>query len=95
MQSPENVCKQKEVINNNPIYYQTDWTLSAKKELATRELARRHFYDFVKYTHPDFKLGKFHEELCGILESVAYDVKQGKKRLVIIEAPPRHGKTEW
>lgn len=94
MQSPENACKQKEVINNNPIYCQTDWALSAKKELATRELARRHFYDFVKYIHPDFKLGKFHEELCGILESVAYDVKQGKKRLVIIEAPPRHGKTE-
>lgn len=68
--------------------------LSAKKELAMRELSRRHFYDFVKYTHPDFLLGKFHEELCSLLEEVAYDVMKGKKRLVIIEAPPRHGKTE-
>lgn len=70
------------------------WALRAQRELAQRELARRHFFDFVHYTHPSFKLGNFHKELCNTLESVAYDVKAGRKRLLIIEAPPRHGKTE-
>lgn len=71
-----------------------NWALAAKKEMAQRELARRHFYDFIAYTHPEFKLGAFHKELCNKLEQIAYDVSAGKKRLLIIEAPPRHGKTE-
>ena len=82
------------VVNELLEYIDNPWALDAQKELAKRELSRRHFFDFVKYTHPDFKLGKFHIELCKKLEEVVYNVKAGKKQLLIIEAPPRHGKTE-
>lgn len=80
------------IIPDSP--FVDDFTKRATLELAKREMARRHFLDFIEYTHPDFILGKFHEILCNKLENIAYAVMRGEKRLLIIQAPPRHGKTE-
>ncbi len=61
----------------------------AKKELARRELARRHFIDFNRYIDEGY-LENWHNHLvCDALERL----ERGEIRWLIIEIPPRHGKS--
>ncbi len=61
----------------------------AKKELAHRELARRHFSDFASYVYREYKSNWHLTKMCQALE----DVYNGKIRFLLIEMPPRHGKS--
>lgn len=56
--------------------------------------ARKTLLNFTKYTKPDYLAGLFHEELARVLDQFLADVVAEKSPRVIIEAPPRHGKTE-
>lgn len=58
------------------------------------ELSQRHLYDFVRYTFPGFKPGWFPEDLCNKLELFFDKLQAGEKPKLIIQSPPRHGKTE-
>lgn len=61
----------------------------ARAELAKRELARRHFRDFNRYVDDGY-LENWHTILlCEVLEKV----ETGEIRFLVIEAPPRHGKS--
>lgn len=61
----------------------------AKKELAHRELAKRHLKDFASYTYSGY-LSNWHTDLiCDALERV----EKGEIRFLFIEAPPRHSKS--
>lgn len=62
----------------------------AKKELARRELARRHLLDFVKYRFPGYKTNWHHKILADALERV----ESGNLKRLIVNMPPRHGKSE-
>lgn len=62
----------------------------AKKELAKRELARRHLLDFTKYRFPGYKTNWHHKVLANALERV----ESGELKRLIVNMPPRHGKSE-
>ena len=64
--------------------------LEAKKELAKRELARRHLLDFVTYRFPSYKTNWHHKVLADALERV----ERGELKRLIVNMPPRHGKSE-
>jgi len=63
---------------------------SAKKELAIRELARRRLIDFVKFRFPAYKTNWHHKVLADALQRV----EKGLLKRLIVNMPPRHGKSE-
>src|SRR3972149_6711257 len=69
----------------------------AQKELARRELARRHLVAFSEYVAPWYRAAAHHRLLGEFLEQVEIYIRTGGRtgigRLLIFE-PPRHGKTE-
>lgn len=58
------------------------------------ELAQVVLLEFVRWHNAKYKPGWFHVELCRKLEQFSRDVTAGKSPRLIIEAPPRHGKSE-
>lgn len=66
---------------------------AVQAEIASRELARRKLLHFVQRHRPKYLAGWFHIDLCARLEKFAQDVIDGKSPRLLIEAPPRHGKS--
>lgn len=62
----------------------------AKRELAKRELARRHLLDFTKFRFPGYRTNWHHKVLADALERV----EKGTLKRLIVNMPPRHGKSE-
>lgn len=62
----------------------------AAKELVRRKRARHQFIDFVRYVRPSFVVSKHHLLMCDYLQQVF----AGKIKRLIIEAPPRHSKSD-
>lgn len=58
------------------------------------ELARRDFSFFIKQTFPNFKFSAFSVSVCEALQTFLDDVVAGNRPILIIEAPPQHGKSE-
>jgi predicted phage terminase large subunit-like protein len=77
-------------------------TMPSDKKRRTLELIRNYqhqsiqedgkdnFLDFVKHVYPDYKVGPHHEKLARIFE----DIAAGKKKRVVVNIAPRHGKSE-
>lgn len=59
-------------------------------ELVKRELARRHLLPFVQYRFPAYKINWHHKKLADALERV----ENGSLKRLIVDMPPRHGKSE-
>lgn len=59
-----------------------------------QELSRRDLLDFTKYTKPDFMEGWFNKIIAQELQQFYEDVKAGKQPRLLIQAPPRSGKSE-
>jgi len=62
----------------------------AAKELLQRERAKSGLLDFVTYTMPSYKVGEHHKFISDALERIA----ERKIRRLLIQAPPRHGKSQ-
>ncbi len=62
----------------------------AQKELAKRELARRRLLHFTTYRFPAYKTNWHHTALANALERV----ENGSLKRLIVNMPPRHGKSE-
>ena len=62
----------------------------AARELLRRKRARNHLLEFVEYTHPSWDTGEHHKTICTALESV----ERGECDRLILNAPPRHSKSE-
>jgi predicted phage terminase large subunit-like protein len=69
---------------------------AAKLELLAliAERARRKMLHFTLFTYPGYKAGWFHRRLASRLDQFLADVEAGKSPRLIIEAPPRSGKSE-
>lgn len=72
-----------------------------KKALKERELrlllqekARRSLLDFVTYTKPDYIHSTFSRKICSALDKFLDDVLAGKRPILLLHAPPQHGKSE-
>src|SRR6266567_527287 len=66
----------------------------AASELLARRRARSLLYDYILYTSPEYKPSAFAETVCAALDKFLNDVKAGKRPVLILEAPPQHGKSE-
>lgn len=58
-----------------------------------QELARRDFFEFVKYLDPHYIEGWWNRDLCQRLQTFYEDFKAGKNPQLLIAAPPQHGKS--
>ncbi len=56
--------------------------------------ARESFRAFIDWTFPGYVWDQFHVVLAQILQWVSDEILAGREPRVIVEAPPRHGKTE-
>lgn len=66
----------------------------AATELLKRRTARKRLLAFTEYTKPDFESSWHHEVICGALEEFCQDVEAKNSPRLLIEAPPRHTKSE-
>jgi predicted phage terminase large subunit-like protein len=66
----------------------------AARELARRELARRRLLPFIMRLKPDYMVGWFHQDLAARLERFAWRCERKQSPRMIINVPPRHGKSE-
>ena len=62
-------------------------------ELQARLKARLSFRDYVAYVEPQFHWSQFAETVCASVESFINDVFAGKLPVLILQAPPQHGKS--
>ena len=60
-----------------------------KKEL-TKERGAKKFLDFIKHVYPNYIIGEHHRRLAQLFE----DIANGKKKRIIVNIAPRHGKSE-
>jgi len=56
----------------------------------TQQLGKDSFLDFIHHVYPGYKVGPHHRKLARIFEEIA----EGKKKRVIVNIAPRHGKSE-
>jgi predicted phage terminase large subunit-like protein len=66
----------------------------AKREKASREMARRHMLPFVMRFNPDYLPGWVHAAICQKLEQFSQDVADKKSPRLMLSMPPRSGKSE-
>lgn len=64
-----------------------------RQELVERELARRHFMDYVLRMRPGYHAGWVHHYICAKLEQFLQDVIDQKGPRLMLFMPPRHGKS--
>ena len=61
--------------------------LEQKQEVTKRQ---KTFLEFIQHVYPGYKVGEHHRKLAQIFE----DIANGKKKRVIVNIAPRHGKSE-
>lgn len=66
----------------------------AAAELLRRRKARTRLHDFIQYINPEYIASDFSHELCEALEQFYEDMQNGLRPVLIVEAPPQHGKSE-
>ena len=64
--------------------------LKKYEEELIKEVGKKSFLDFVRHVYPGYLIGPHHRKLAEIFE----DIANGKKRRVIVNIAPRHGKSE-
>ncbi len=90
----EHLFKLREVVLNpnvpDKLKIKAKDLLAKHDEFLTQERGKVSFLDFVKHVYPGYKVGPHHLKLAQIFE----DIAAGKKKRVIVNIAPRHGKSE-
>lgn len=66
----------------------------AAQELLKRRRARRGLLDFIRYINPDYIVSEFATELCAALDQFFLDQQAGDRPVLVVQAPPQHGKSD-
>lgn len=66
----------------------------AAQELLRRRKARRGLLDFICYINPEYIVSEFAQELCAAIEQFLDDQRAGKRPVLVVQAPPQHGKSD-
>lgn len=66
----------------------------AAKELLARRRARRALADYIEYTSKKYKRSAFSDLVCAAIDQFIEDVFAGKRPILVLQAPPQHGKSE-
>lgn len=56
--------------------------------------ARKGLHDYILYCNSKYKPSFFSETVCAVLDKFIKDVFAGKRPVLILQAPPQHGKSE-
>jgi len=67
---------------------------SAAEELAKRRKARSCLSDYIGFTTPGYVRSYFSESVCLALDKFTEDMLSGMRPILILQAPPQHGKSE-
>ena len=65
----------------------------AKRELAQRELARKYLLASVLRFNPEYMAGWVHKDICARLQKFIKDVEERRSPRLMLQMPPRHGKS--
>jgi hypothetical protein len=89
---PEQIKDAMTHIATLPIHEQEELLamLETLDEMNQMQGRKDHFLDFIKHVYPGYKVGEHHKKLAQIFE----DIANGKKKRVIVNIAPRHGKSE-
>lgn len=73
-----------------------DLSLKAKaaQELLRRRKARSNLQDFICYLDPDYVVSDFSREVCAALDQFLVDMADGLRPVLVLGAPPQHGKSQ-
>lgn len=63
-------------------------------ELIRRRAARSNLQDFILFINPDYIVSDFSREVCSELDQFLIDVMDGVRPILILGAPPQHGKSD-
>jgi len=66
----------------------------AAAELLRRRAARTTLADYIRYTTPGYVESLFSQTVCAALDKFVEDVQNGVRPILILGAPPQHGKSE-
>jgi predicted phage terminase large subunit-like protein len=66
----------------------------AAVELLARRKARVNIHEYIRYSSPLYKTSVFSAAVCAALDKFVEDVQAGKRPILILQAPPQHGKSE-
>jgi len=66
----------------------------AAAELLRRREARRQLAAYINFTSPKYKQSGFSASVCAALDMFLDDMQAGKRPVLILQAPPQHGKSE-
>jgi predicted phage terminase large subunit-like protein len=66
---------------------------TARRELAQRELCRKYLLASILRFNTDYLAGWVHKDICVRLERFMQDIELGKSPRLMLQMPPRHGKS--
>lgn len=66
----------------------------ASRELLALRSARKGLLAYIRYTTPSYKLSAFSKAVTDALDKFIEDVNAGKRPILVLQAPPQHGKSE-
>lgn len=66
----------------------------AAAELLRRRNARRYLADYIRFTNRKYKESAFSAAVCAALDLFIADMEAGKRPILVLQAPPQHGKSE-
>jgi len=66
----------------------------AAAELLRRREARRQLAEYIGYTNPKYKQSGFSAAVCAALDLFIADMQAGRRPILVLQAPPQHGKSE-
>ena len=89
------VDKEKAMAELNELADRAELTAAeiVKREMAQRELARKYLIACITRFNPDYLAGWVHKDICARLERFMRDVEDGKNPRLMLQMPPRHGKS--
>ncbi|SUC31959.1 Terminase-like family [Providencia rettgeri] len=59
-----------------------------------KEIARRCLHEFIQYINPDYITSYFSETVCNELDKFIEGMMNGERPILILGAPPQHGKSD-
>lgn len=66
----------------------------AAAELLRRRKARKHVAAYISFTSKKYKVSGFSDAVCAALDQFIDDMQAGKRPILVLQAPPQHGKSE-
>lgn len=68
--------------------------VAAAREILTRRKARTRLHDFIRYINPDYIVSHFSSTVCDALDEFIVSMMNGERPVIILGAPPQHGKSD-